>query len=74
MINHPSVYQTIEELRADLGRLRRDNADLRASALLWMRLYEQLLTAEIGADIHNVAGAQRPSSPSVMRSGNNDLQ
>jgi ABC-type thiamine transport system substrate-binding protein len=41
---HVSIPATIEELKATAEHLRNENADLRASALLWKRLYEQALS------------------------------
>ena len=36
-----------DDLRAELDRLLADNADLRASALLWKRLYEGAVNAAL---------------------------
>lgn len=38
-----------DDLRAELDRLQADNADLRASALLWKRLYEGAVSAALDA-------------------------
>jgi len=35
---------TIDAVRNEIGRLRDENTDLRASALLWFRLYEAAIT------------------------------
>jgi len=43
---HLSIPATIEELKTTAEHLRKENADLRASALLWKRLYEQALSGD----------------------------
>lgn len=48
--NRVSSNLTFEELQEDVERLRQENADLRASALLWKRLYEQALPGDARAD------------------------
>jgi hypothetical protein len=52
---------TVDDLCKELDRLREDNADLRASALLWRRLYERALTVagEAGSSVLPGA-AERP--------------
>ena len=37
---------TADDLCKELDRLREENADLRASALLWKRLYERAVTVD----------------------------
>ena len=55
MTNHLSV--DAKQLQAEVARLRRENADLRASALLWQRLYDQALEAETRAELDRVDSA-----------------
>ena len=48
---HLSIPATIEELKATAEHLRNENADLRASALLWKRLYEQSLSGDAAVEL-----------------------
>lgn len=54
MTTYPSFNATVEELRADVERLWQENADLRASALLWKRLYEQALPDDTRAELESI--------------------
>lgn len=54
------VESSADELRAEIRRLREDNADLRASALRWEELYEAALAKTTD---------QRPGSRTRRRAG-----
>jgi hypothetical protein len=47
-----------DNLRAEIFRLREDNADLRASALTWKGLYEAALATEGDAAVGSVTRGQ----------------
>ena len=53
------VESSADELRAQIHRLREDNADLRASALRWQELYEAALAETTD---------NRPGSPTRRQS------
>jgi hypothetical protein len=52
-----SIATTTEELRATVEHLRQQNADLRASALLWKRLYEQALAGDTPVELECARGS-----------------
>ncbi len=52
--SHFSIDATLKEPQAEVARLRQENMDLRASALLWQRLYEQALQRETRAELESV--------------------
>ena len=54
MTSHFSIDATLKEPQAEVARLRQENMDLRASALLWQRLYEQALQRETRAELESV--------------------
>lgn len=47
-----------DDLRAELNRLQADNADLRASALLWKRLYEGAVNAGLDGAATSLASME----------------